>query len=87
MRKNLSRKADNSSASQEISRILRNPTDHHCVRKHMPFILGQMNPDGALLPYSKPSQVKPSQTKVLTGDVDLRFGQADVPLSVSHSCV
>jgi len=51
MKKNLSRKADNSSACQEIGRILRNPTDHHCVRKHMPFILGQMNPVGALLPY------------------------------------
>jgi len=51
MKKNLSWKADNSSASQEFSRILRNPKDHHSVRKHVPFILGQMNPVGVLLPY------------------------------------
>ena len=52
-RKNFSWKADNSSASREISRILWNPKNHHCVRQHMPFIriLGQMNPVRALLPY------------------------------------
>jgi hypothetical protein len=32
-------------------------------------------------------QAKTSQAKVLTGVGDLREGQVDVPLSVSHSCV
>jgi len=31
--------------------------------------------------------VKPSQARVLTGGGDLREGQVDVPLSVSHTCI
>jgi len=36
---------------------------------------------------AKASQAKPSQAKVLTGGGDLRKGQVDVHLSVSHTCV